>query len=558
MKSCKMHKLSAFCFMMTILLPAGLAAQDQSSSSPTASPELVLPEVTVDIKDLSVENIQAMLPPAGATPVIVKTDVILPPAPQVAVVPPARTLAVEGADPLGGAAAPSSPLATQATLGIGTQNRVVGDLNVTATGKNSQASLSFSHDTADGISGQPQGSGFDTRDDTIGGSLSGRLGAFDGGFQGSYTEKEAGLQKQSADYFYRLGRDLEGTATLRVQPLDWLMVDGSLNGLTDSLTLAGTTPGPAQSSEYKGAGHLGATGLWGIFSAGISGDYSYRIAHQITGSDDQVQRLRTGVKLALNLPGSLLVEGSAAWFLSSQGASLFPFSIHVTGAPFSILTLDGSFGYKVIPYDQGDVLSLNPYLIPVNLVDDSGWFGDASLQLAVTEAFSLRVGFSFMSSTNMLTSDSFASDTFFPAPGAPGTTGLFLVNQVAANRLTGSAGIRWTIIPGITLDAGWKRELMDRPAFVPVDEITADASAMETTGAYGGQVGMTWLTGLPPSAQLPELDLGGFVRLSEPAQLHLDLYDLLSPLLGGNRYGPSLYPYVEPGFRVVASLRLSF
>ena len=99
---------------------------------------------------------------------------------------------------------------------------------------------------------------------------------------------------------------------------------------------------------------------------------------------------------------------------------------------------------------------------------------------------------------------------------------------------------------------------MDRPAFVPVDEITAGATAMETTGAYGGQAAMTMLTGLPPSVQLPELDIGGFVRLSEPAQLHLDVYDVLWPLLGGNRYGPSLYPFVEPGFRVVASLRLSF
>ncbi len=558
MKSGKLRTLKALCLMTAILLPVNLAAQDQTATSPSASPELVLPEVTVDIKDLSVENIQAMLPPAGGTPVIVKTDVILPPAPEVVVVPPARTLAVEGADPLGGASTPSSPLATQATLGIGSQNRVEGDLNLTATGKNSQATLSFSHDTADGISGQSQGSGFDTRNDAIAGSLSGRLGAFDGGFQGSYAEKEAGLQNHSSIYFYRLGRNLDGTATLRVQPFDWLAVDGSLNGLTDSLTLAGTTPGPAQASEYKGAAHLGATGLWGIFSAGISGDYSYRLAHQITGTDDQIQRLRTGAKVALNLPGTLLVEASAAWFLNSQGASLFPFSIHVTGAPFSVLTLDGSFGYKVVTYDEGDILSLNPYLIPVNLVDDSGWFGDAGLQLAVTDAFSFKVGLSFMSSTNMLTSDSFAADSLYTVAGAPGTTGMFLVNQVPANRLTGSAGVRWTLIPGITLDAGWKRELMDRPTFAPVDEITADASAMETTGAYGVQAGMTWVTGLPPSAQLPELDLGGFVRLSEPAQLHLDLYDLLWPLLGGNRYGPSLYPYVDPGFRAVASLRLSF
>ncbi|HTP58334.1 MAG TPA: hypothetical protein VMM82_05410, partial [Spirochaetia bacterium] len=542
----------ALCFVLTAFFPVAAAAQDQPSHVPGTSPTMVLPEVTVNIQDLSVENVQAMLPPAGGPPVIVKTDVILPPAPLVAVEPPVRTLAVEGADPLGGAGSPGSPLATQATLGIGSQNRVVGDLNVTATGQNAQASLSFSHDTADGISGHAQGSEFDTRDDAIGGSLSGRIGAFDGGFQGAYSEKEVGLQNQSANYSSRLGRNLDGTATLRVQPMDWLAVDGSLSGLTDSLTLGGTNPGPAQASEYKGLAHMGATGLWGVFSAGVFGDYSYRLAHQVTATDDQVQRLNTGLKMSLNFPGSFLLEGSVAWFLSSQGASMLPFSIHVTGAPFSALTLDASFGYRVVTYDQGDILGLNPYLIPVGLADDHGWFGDAGVQIALADSFSFNVGLSFMASTSMLTSDAFAA--------GPASTldGLFLVNQVAANRLTGNAGVRWTIIPGVTLNGEWKRELMERPSFAPVDTITAEAIAMETTGAFGGRAGMTWLTGLPPSAQLPELDVGGFVRLSEPAQLHLDLYDLLWPLLGGSRYGPSLDPYVEPGFRVVASLRLSF
>jgi hypothetical protein len=551
-----MKRSTILCLIAVALFPASLAAQDQASAA--TPPELVLPEVTMDIKDLSVENVQAMLPPAGPPPVIVKTDLILPAASELAVQTPERTLAAGGADPLGGPSSQPRPLATQATLGAGSQNRIVGDLNVTATGQNAQASLLFSHDSADGISGQAPGSGFDTRDDTIGGSLSGRLGAFDGGFQGSYAEKEMGLQGQSTAYFYRLGRNIDGTASLRVLPFDWLSVDGSLSGLTDSLTLAGTSPGPAQASEYKGAAHAGATGLWGVFSAGVSGDYSYRLAHLITSSDDQIQRLRTGAMLSLNFPGSLLIEGSVAWFLSSHGLSLLPFSIHATGTPFSILTLDGSFGYKVVPYDQSDILSINPYLIPVSLVDDSGWFGDGSLQFALTGSLSLRAGLSFMSSTAMITSDSFSSINRNAIIPGVGETDLFPANSVSANRLTGDAGIRWTITPGINLNADWKRELMDRPSFIPVDEITAEAIAMETTGAYGGQLSATMLTGLPPSAQLPELDLGGFVRLFDPAQLRLDLYDLLWPFLGGSRYGPSLYPFVEPGFRAVASLRLSF
>jgi len=178
-------------------------------------------------------------------------------------------------------------------------------------------------------------------------------------------------------------------------------------------------------------------------------------------------------------------------------------------------------------------------------VDDRGWFGDAAVQLTLFEGLSVKVGASYMNSSDMPT-----------APTAD-STGLFPVFQQAAVRVTGDTSVRWTIVPGMTLDARWQREFMDRPSFVPQDTITVEAIAMEATGAYGGQAAATMLTGSTFTV-LPELDVGGFVRLSEAAQLRLDLYDILSPLLGGSRYGPSLSPYVEPGFRAVASVRLSF
>ncbi|HVP19369.1 MAG TPA: hypothetical protein VMU36_10260 [Spirochaetia bacterium] len=546
-----MKRFGALAVIMILIFPASRVAADQ----PAPTPELVLPEVTLDIRDLSVENVQAMLPPEGP-PVIVKADVILPSGPELLVQQPARTLAVEGSDPLGGTATPQNPLATQATLGLGSQNRVVGDLNVSTTGGNTQSSLAFSHETADGISDQKQGSGFNTRDDTIAGDVSGKLGPFDGGLQGSYSEKELGLQQLAPSYVYRLGRNLDGKATLGVQPLDWLTVEGSVRGVTDSLTLASAgASAPGQENEYKGATHLSAKARTGELTIGVSGDYDYHLAQLITGSDDQVQRLKTGVSLSLNLPASLLLEGSVALFVSSRGSTLLPFSIHATAAPLSALTIDASAGYRVVPYDEGDILALNPYLIPVNLVDDSGWFADGGFQLALTSDVSLRAKLSFMSSSNMLTSNSFASGTYTGDLG----TGLYQVNQISANRLLGDAGVRWTVTPGVTLDAGWKRELMERPSFAPVDSMTAEVIAMETTGAYGGQLSGTLLTGLPPNVQVPEIDIGGFVRLSQPAQLHLDLYDVLWPLVNNlQRYGPSLYPYVEPGFRAVASVRLSF
>ncbi len=517
------------------------AADDESAPPPT----LVLPQVTLDIQDLSTENVQAMLPPAqaSATPQVALT---LPGAPVFSPVEPARQLAVEGSDPLGGAEVAQRPLATQATLGLGTQNRVLGRLNVTTVGGSTHSNLSFAHESADGIDGKAAGSGFDTRDDTITGSLSGKLGPMDGSFQGGYSEKSLGLQDQSP-YVSRLGRALDGTGSLTAPIFDWLSIDGSASGAYDSLTLAAVpNSSPGQWNEYKGSGHAGATARTGILTAGISGDFGYRVATMLGGAEEQVQRLRAGASVGLNFPGSLLVEGSAAWFLNSEGLSLLPFSLHATGTVVRFVTFDASFGYRVIPYDEEDIYNLSPYIVPLSLVDDRGWFGDAAVQLTLFEGLSVKVGASYMNSSDMPTT---ASTT--------DPTGLFLVFQQAAVRVTGDTSVRWTIVPGMTLDARWQREFMDRPSFVPQDTITVEAIAMEATGAYGGQAAATMLTGSTFTV-LPELDVGGFVRLSEAAQLRLDLYDILSPLLGGSRYGPSLSPYVEPGFRAVASVRLSF
>jgi hypothetical protein len=181
------------------------------------------------------------------------------------------------------------------------------------------------------------------------------------------------------------------------------------------------------------------------------------------------------------------------------------------------------------------------------LSDDNGWFADGAVQLALPGDLSLKVGASFMRSAAM-------PDIHSTPDGA---TGLFGVFQTDANRLTGDVSLRWSVAPGITLDARWKREFIDKPLFVPIDQITGEAIAMESTGAYGGQLAVTWLAD-PAFSWAPVIDIGGFVRLSEAAQLHLDFYDVLWFVLDGTRYGPSISPYVEPGFRAVASVRLSF
>ncbi|MGA2765469.1 MAG: hypothetical protein ABSG17_19145, partial [Spirochaetia bacterium] len=81
-----MRKLGVLFLFLVLLAPAALEAAADQPPEPAqpAQPELVLPQVTLDIQDLSVENIQAMLPPTPPVN-LAGAAVLLPASPELAV-----------------------------------------------------------------------------------------------------------------------------------------------------------------------------------------------------------------------------------------------------------------------------------------------------------------------------------------------------------------------------------------------------------------------------------------------------------------------------------------
>jgi hypothetical protein len=538
--------------MRRVLVPflslVSLLGFSQASLGPT-EPEIVLPPLILQIEDLSVENVEAKLPP--------DTELL----------PPERNLPVlsEGEIPVGEpSVVPSAPpsdaaqenqssqgITAEAALGAGLENTILGSLSVKTLGGAPRLSLSFSHLTIDGFNGRAAGSGFDSRSDDLSGALAFNLGPVESHIQGSYLDEEDGMQGQGS-YRDRLTREASGTADFSIAALDWLSFAGSFNGGFDTLTLSQAAP--LGMSELRLSPGLSAAVRIPYFHAGLTVDYTYRAAVFGPAGSQEIHRARPGLSLGLELPASLLLEGTVSWFWSSMGESFFPFEVSFSGTPLPFLTFKVSGGFRTVPHDISDLIVTYPLVLPQPLAipSDSGWAGDAFLEFSLLQDLSISGKLAFMSSAGMLDSSGYPNlvlDTV-------NSTGLFVLTERQATRLTADFGLRWTAVPGVTLNASWKHEFLDKPAFVPVDDLEIQAIAVEQSGLFGGNFSVSLRNGTTPSFQLPVASIGGFFSISRSVRISLELDDVLQPALGGPRYG--LYPFEEPGFRVIAEAGISF
>ena len=176
-------------FVALVFVPA--VSGGQSNAAQPAEPDIVLPEVIMQIDDLSVENVEAKLPPEEE---LLAPERQLPP-PTVGDIP-VTDPAVPGAASVGEGTPPASTanLSAEAQLGGGLENTIVGKLSMKTLGADPRLSLGFSHEGADGFQGHQPGSGYRLRNDDLYGELADKLGPVDSHIQAGYRENEDGLQ----------------------------------------------------------------------------------------------------------------------------------------------------------------------------------------------------------------------------------------------------------------------------------------------------------------------------------------------------------------------------
>jgi hypothetical protein len=527
--------------VLLVALGAGFLTAQARSPAPAGGPgepEIVMPQVVLEIEDLSVEKVEAQLPPE---------EDLLPPERTIPVLSEGELAVGEPSIPGPGieseaAAAPVSDrfLSSEVNLGAGSLSNIVGRVSLKTLGADPRFSLQFAHETADGFSGHQPGSGYSMRSDDLDGGLKFRLGAVDTDLSAAFAEKETGLQGQSASYSATLSRNISASAAFSATPLDWLTLKGAASGAYDLLTLEGGSP--QQLSGASVSPSVSAEARFGDAIIGIATGYTFRT--DSTSPAPDLHRFTAGADFGLKLPATFLIDGKVGWFWNSAGLSLVPFSVLVTGTPVEFFTMSLGGGYKVVPYDLSDILSSSPFALPTGVADDRGWYGDASVQLTMTRDLAATTKISFMAS-EALPVGSRTQDA---------TTGLFAVTQGAHNQLSTDLGLRWGITQAFSLSATWTHQYLDTTFFSTSDSISAELLGLDSSGRFGGSVSLLVAPTVTQLLQQPVLRISGFWKAADSVKIQVEGDDLLQPL-SGPRF--DIPPYVSPGFRVIASLSMS-
>jgi hypothetical protein len=532
------------------LSAAGTVPGQAGGPGDPGEPEIVLPPVVLEIEDLSVERVEAKLPPE---------EDLLPPPRDVLLVDLGEIVIADpsvptGADGSAGTAAGSRDrlLAADVRLGAGSANHLTGSIALKTLGSQPRFSLDFTHETMDGSTVNPLATGYGRRSDVLSGALVFAPGSFELGLTGSFNEDEAGLQNLTAGGVYatRLARALGGRASISAKPVEQLTLSAALDASVDTLRL--DVPGLSPESEYRIAPSLSARASFAAVRLGVDARYAYRSSTPAGGS--RLHRVFAGLWFEADLPASLILNGSVGWFGSGSSgaalaASLVPFEVRLTGTPAPFVALSAGGGYRVTQLDMRDAALLSPLLLPAVPVDDSGWFADGSLRLTFTRDLSASARAAF--------------STAVAAPDAgltPGPNGLYPLVLRQGNRFTTDLGMRWGITQGISLSASYAREWLALAVLVPSDRLLVELAGLQEAGKWGGNLSVDWTVPQPASGvavQLPVVGASGFFAMSEIVTLHLGASDLLAPLLaGGTRTG--FGGWTEPGLRVTASVRMSF
>ena len=527
--------------------PPGPRAPATNPAVGPGEPDIIMPQVVLQVEDLSVEKVEAQLPPEEEMLPPVRTIPTLSEG-ELAVGEPTIPAAVVESE---GPARPQNDrlLSSEVQIGTGNTNMILGSVALKTLGPDPRFSLQFHHETLDGFDGHDPGSGFSLRDDSLDGGLKFRMGGVDTDLAGGFKEDDTGLQRQSTvGYSSALARAVSGSASFSGSPSDWLTLALEAGGGLDSLTLEGASP--LSSSGLRIAPALSAHARFGGLKIGLETHYWYRDESYLLGGQDQLHRVKLASVLSLDLPATFVLQASAGWFWNSAGLSLFPFSLSITGTPLEFLTLSVEGGYEVIPYDMHDILSSSGLVLPNPLADDRGWYADSSAQLSLTRELAATVKVTFMAHDAMPT----ASTTL------DSTTGLFQVTQTGGEngvQLSTNAGLRWGITQAFSLSAGLSYEIMNRPFFTPRYAVTGGLVGLEPSGRFGGSLTVSAGPIYDNTYQQPVLHVSAFWKIIEAVKLQIDGDDLLAPLLNGSRWSIARNTYITPGFRIAASLGMS-
>ncbi|KPJ79962.1 MAG: hypothetical protein AMS17_21115 [Spirochaetes bacterium DG_61] len=190
-------------------------------------PEIVLPSVILEIEDLSVERITAALP---------EDEVLLTPEPQFPL-PEAGELEV--GEPEIDFISPQTGtpvfqvkegkfLTAEAVLGAGTVNNFYGRVSLYFLGEKPEGKILYQHETLDGFSSEPAGSGYNIREDRLESYLNFNLGRVGFKTEGTFADGERGLQGKG-NFFSKINRYVQTSLGAEIPMAGWFTLRSAVD-----------------------------------------------------------------------------------------------------------------------------------------------------------------------------------------------------------------------------------------------------------------------------------------------------------------------------------------
>ncbi|MFW5695370.1 MAG: hypothetical protein ACOCYB_09375 [Alkalispirochaeta sp.] len=443
-----------------------------------------------------------------------------------------------------------------ATLGGGSVNSVLGNINVYRLGESLQFRLGYDHRGSDGFNFNEPGTGFFQQENSLETWVrAGREDSVQLEVEGSYADRRFGLQGLPT-YYSADGRTLEGRADVSYQWSPRTLAGVRIDARDEQRVLAASASGEDSPREiYRMVRPVVRGRLeWPRFHVEARADYEGRFA--VDSEIDSSSMV--GLELAVE---GVPLEGLT---LFAQGATRYRFS----DGPF--FPLHGGFeyrrserwgmraegGYRVTERSPADVW--NDYVA-------TSWAGGASQSPPLGETFfaegslDVQVVPSLVDFTTGVTwereLDAFLVGAYDDDPavaGFPVTTGEF-------ERLDGRMEATVSAGEQTSLTVGWLSRVQDRHLGLPEHELSSSVEIRGETvsGSVSGTIPFD------PTVTVPLLSAEIRYRLAEDVELRAFGRDLLGPADEAGRTARAMPPtdddpLVAPGFELGASVRVSF
>jgi hypothetical protein len=506
-------------------------------------PEIVLPLVLLELEDLSVESVTAVIPEEEESlPSELKFP--LPDAGAIAVPEPEIELEVPRSGVSREENGKGRDFTAEAELGAGTLNRFISRFSLYSLGQKPEGKLLFQHETLDGLSSNPPGRGYNLRNDRLEGGL--KVGVKKVRFEaeGAFIEEERGLQ-ENGGFYSKIDRFTGVKGALEFSPGGHFLMNTSIGGAFTTRLLAGGGPTSEEITEYLFEPALTLEYRFRRGALGLTPRVSYR------GVPDRdaltAARAEARVFIRFDVNDTTRFDGGVGWHYGETTGNRVPFDIGLESDINDYFSMSLRGGYRVDEMNLKELFAEHYLMgVPTVLDDSVGWFFSARANWIPAQGWVFDAGVRFSDNSAMPSFDR----NFDPA------TGLFPFIQEEALRVSAEMGLRWNLTEALSARFGWDAELSEKPEFFPRHRLLFEGTAEQKKGKFGGGLTAESLLGVNGTDQLPVVGVSGFVQAADFLRFALEADDLLYPLLDGPRLG--WFPYVETGFTLTLKALMNF